>query len=317
VLTGAAPEPRDDVFGLACLTYEMLAGAHPYGRRGADVAARAGIVPPAIANLDAGRRASLEAALSLARDGRPAMADFVRALREVARAPGPAVIVPAAIVPAAVPPAAEAAPAAAVVSVPAARSARRPTLPWLAAAAALLALLLGILIGRLQGGGEAPAPAPAPRVEAAAAPPAEAAADAAEALAEPPAAPVSAQAPGAAAAAPATAGLVYFDVPQMTVSKRAVVAAIPLRHLSREARPVSVEWRAVDGSARAGRDYGGPASGVERFVEGNSFRILYVPIVQVPGSGRDRSFTVELTRATAGVELGPTPRVEVTILGEY
>ncbi len=42
VLSGQSPESRDDVFSLACLTYEMLAGKHPYGRRGADEALRSG-----------------------------------------------------------------------------------------------------------------------------------------------------------------------------------------------------------------------------------------------------------------------------------
>jgi hypothetical protein len=102
----------------------------------------------------------------------------------------------------------------------------------------------------------------------------------------------------------------------MVVSGRAVVAPIPLRHLSRERRAVRVHWRAIDGSARAGRDYGGPKSGVEHFVEGNSFRILYVPLIAGPAPGRDRSFTIELTEVSGGAALGPTARVEVTILGD-
>jgi hypothetical protein len=43
--------------------------------------------------------------------------------------------------------------------------------------------------------------------------------------------------------------------------------------------------------------------------------MLYVPIVPNASATRDRSFTVELTGVSAGAELGPTPRVEVTILG--
>jgi hypothetical protein len=93
------------------------------------------------------------------------------------------------------------------------------------------------------------------------------------------------------------------------------VAAVPLRHLNHARRAVSVNWRTIDGTARSGRDYGGPTSGVEPFVEGNSFRILYVPIVPNPAATRDRTFTVELTAVSAGADLGPTSRVEVTILG--
>jgi hypothetical protein len=109
---------------------------------------------------------------------------------------------------------------------------------------------------------------------------------------------------------------VFFDGPTMRVSNRAVVAAIPLRHLNRERRAVSVNWRVVDGTARAGRDYAGPPSGTEPFIEGNSFRILYVPILPRSGATADRTFSVELTAASAGASLGPTSRVEVTILGE-
>ena len=102
----------------------------------------------------------------------------------------------------------------------------------------------------------------------------------------------------------------------MTVSGRAVVAAIPLRHLSRVRRAVDVRWRVNDGSARAGVDYAGPDSGVESFVEGHSFRILYVPILANLRARGSRSFSVELTDVSAGATVGPTPRIEVTILGE-
>ena len=32
VLDGLPPEPRDDLFSLACVAYEMLAGRHPFSR---------------------------------------------------------------------------------------------------------------------------------------------------------------------------------------------------------------------------------------------------------------------------------------------
>ena len=102
----------------------------------------------------------------------------------------------------------------------------------------------------------------------------------------------------------------------MIVSKRAVVAAIPLRHLNRARLDVEVSWRVIDGTARAGRDYGGPTTGVETFVEGNTFRILYVPIVTNARATEDRTFTVELTGTSAGATVGTMRRIEVTILGD-
>ena len=82
VLAGEVPEPRDDVFSLACVTYEMLAGVHPYRRGGVDAALREGVAPQPVAGLDGARWAVLAAALDPVRAARPGMADFVRALRD-------------------------------------------------------------------------------------------------------------------------------------------------------------------------------------------------------------------------------------------
>jgi hypothetical protein len=189
----------------------------------------------------------------------------------------------------------------------------------LSAIAAALALVLGILIGRIDSGtpqAVAPASPPATSMAAVTAPVVQeeiAAAAAADAAA--PVATVTEDAAPEAGAAEGTSGLVFFDAPKLIVSKRAVVAALPLRHLNHTRRAVRVNWRIVDGTAVAGRDYAGPSSGTETFVEGHSFRILYVPIVANPGATRDRTFTVELTGVTPGASFGPTPSIEVTILG--
>jgi hypothetical protein len=188
--------------------------------------------------------------------------------------------------------------------------------------AAGLALVLGILIGRIDSGVEPSAtqPAPASAEDAPQAPPAPERRAAAPEKASAGATPAPPRAPAPVAVEPSAAddatGLVFFDDPTMRVSRRAVVAAIPLRHLNRERRAVSVRWRVIDGTARAGLDYGGPPSGTEPFTEGNSFRILYVPILQPPGATGDRRFSVELIAASGGASLGPTSRVEVTILGD-
>ena len=323
VLSGEPPVPRDDVFSLACVIHEMVAGRHPYGRRGADLARDAAVVPERLAKLGAARASAVAAALSLARAGRPDMAEFVRALR--AGDEPPAARVPAAVAAAIAaaanradspPPAPVAAPP--TVAPAATPAARRPGLTLLAAVAAGLALVLGILIGRFDAGDESSpkvAQARAAAVpEPAKAPPA--AVPQANVAMAPPLQAGASQAPAETAVAGSPPGLVFFDAPRMIVSNRAMVAAIPLRHLNRGRRAVSVNWRAIDGTARSGRDYGGPASGAETFVEGHSFRILYVPIVPNAGAAPDRSFSVELTGVSEGAEIGPTPRVEVTILGQ-
>jgi serine/threonine protein kinase len=45
LLEGRPPDPRDDIYAFACLTYELLAGAHPFQRRRATDARDFGIVP--------------------------------------------------------------------------------------------------------------------------------------------------------------------------------------------------------------------------------------------------------------------------------
>jgi serine/threonine protein kinase len=45
LLDGRPPDPRDDIYALACLSYELLAGAHPFQRRRSTEARAFGIVP--------------------------------------------------------------------------------------------------------------------------------------------------------------------------------------------------------------------------------------------------------------------------------
>jgi serine/threonine protein kinase len=335
VLGGERAEAGDDVFSLACVTCEMISGLHPYGRGGADAAARAGVLPLRPAGLDDKLWQVLVRALDLSRPARPAMKEFALALRgvpaPVESAPAPATALADPAVPAvplltAIPtvPAVAAMHADPIVA-PAVNPAfpiRRSRLVTAGALAAGLMLVLGILIGRLDPGAK-----PDPRV-----PPAVPLARSTEASMPPEPAPAPLPQSGAPAAQSqvneesspvepqtrpfASTSLVTFDLPSMMVSNRAVVAAIPLRHLSATPRDVRVNWRIIEGSARPGRDYGGPESGVESFVAGNNFRILYVPIVANPASPRDRTFVVELTGATPGAEVGGAPRVAVTILGD-
>ena len=159
VLSGDDPQPRDDVFSLACVIYEMLAGFHPYGRRGADIAQRAHLSPAPVAALDSGRQETLAAALDMSRAARPTMEEFVRAMRgetlpQVPPGPEISIALPG-VAPAVVAPPMHvlpilAPPAAAPPVVALQRSApKRGRLTWLNAIAAVLALVLGILIGRL------------------------------------------------------------------------------------------------------------------------------------------------------------------------
>jgi hypothetical protein len=73
-----APDRRDDVFGLACLAYEMLAGRHPYNGNTAQEALRAGLDAAPVEGLGERQSRALAHALAVHRDDRtPNVAQFL------------------------------------------------------------------------------------------------------------------------------------------------------------------------------------------------------------------------------------------------
>lgn len=315
---GAPAEARDDVFSFACLACEALSGEHPFGRGSAKSERKPDVLPRRPEGLNDATWQVLVRALSGSRGLRPDMDEVARALRE-SDEPADALRAAAAVLPVAPAPTPAIAPAPAKVPAPPSAGSR---LVAGALTAAGLTLVLGILIGRLHSG-ESPAAAPAramPVKAAEAAPVPAPESNVAAATPVPRGAAEERPDTGldAGVAPPTPTGEVNFDLPAMTVSNKALVAAIPLRHapLGGGPRDARVNWRIIEGSARPGQDYGGPVTGVESFTAGNTFRILYVPVVANPPATRDRTFVVELTGASPGVQIGGTPRVAVTILGD-
>lgn len=307
VLSGQSPESRDDVFSLACLTYEMLAGRHPYGRRGADEARDAGFAVERLRGISEHRWRALASGLAWRREDRPAIRELLRDLEDDAPELKPVQVT------------------ALPVQVVQGEFLRRPDRRWLGSAGIGLAIALGVLIGRYafdsQGGlrSEGTALRASTGSNDVLSPAADLApaTDAALLARLAPPVPLVAQAPAlplpAEAQNPSAPGLVAFDSGTMLVSSRAIVAPVPLRHSGTARRSVTVAWRVLDGTAIAGRDYGGPQSGVARFAEGHTYRMIYVPIVGNSRATGDRSFTVELTDASPGASLGVTSRIVVTI----
>jgi hypothetical protein len=73
-----APDKRDDVFGIACLAYEMLSGRHPYNGNTAQEAYRAGLEPERVDGLGDREWRALWNALAVHRDDRtPNVAQFL------------------------------------------------------------------------------------------------------------------------------------------------------------------------------------------------------------------------------------------------
>jgi hypothetical protein len=66
----AMPDPRDDVYGLACVAYELFAGKHPFNSNTALEALAAGLKPAPIPRLDARSWDALARGLALRREQR-------------------------------------------------------------------------------------------------------------------------------------------------------------------------------------------------------------------------------------------------------
>ena len=66
----ANPDPRDDVFGLACIAYELLAGQRPYDGRSALEASNAGLALAPSPRLDARQWDAIARGLALSREYR-------------------------------------------------------------------------------------------------------------------------------------------------------------------------------------------------------------------------------------------------------
>lgn len=72
MIEGLDPDPRDDVFAFACITYELLTGMHPFGRTPALAARAANLRPKRPAQLSASQWRMLQSGLELERSKRAA-----------------------------------------------------------------------------------------------------------------------------------------------------------------------------------------------------------------------------------------------------
>ena len=81
MLEGGAPDPRDDIYALACITYELLAGRHPFQRTAADQARDAKLRPARIKGLSRRQWSALLRGLAFDREQRTAdAAEFLHGL---------------------------------------------------------------------------------------------------------------------------------------------------------------------------------------------------------------------------------------------
>ena len=69
---GMDPDPRDDIYAMAIIAYQLFTGKHPFGRKNAPKAEAAGMTVPTVAKLNKAQNKALADGLAFRRDNRTA-----------------------------------------------------------------------------------------------------------------------------------------------------------------------------------------------------------------------------------------------------
>jgi hypothetical protein len=284
------PDPRDDVYSLGCVVYEMLAGRHPWGNVTAPEAAERKLRPSRPAGLRRHRWAVLRRSLSFSAADRPADAEaFLTEFFPHARP--------------------------------------RRLLPWIVAAFAG-GMAAGMALrgdwydppvteapATIREAIEAPAPVVAPpradeTPESEEMPVTEVPIEANPEPAAAPAGPASAT-PVPVLAAPAS---LSFAAERFRVTEGEGALRLELRRPAGYAGSLNVHWRTVDETARDGVDFSG-STGWQwaGALPGVPSLVIFIPIVDDNQSRPDVTFRVELEETPEGPAVGAPATAQVTI----
>lgn len=122
--------------------------------------------------------------------------------------------------------------------------------------------------------------------------------------------------PAARTAAPAE---VTFDTRTLQVGVGQTIAALTVKRANSTRGRARVNWTIEGGTAREGVDYRLDDVQTIEFLEGQSVRSLFIPLVPEKASGaarQSKTFTVKLQPANGGPRIGAIKQVYVTIVGD-
>jgi len=298
LLEGQYAEPRDDLYALGCIAYELLAGEHPYQGQLATEARRMGLRPRRPSGLATPRWRALRSAVALTREQRPASVDQWLEQMELAafRAPPPLATLTAM--------------AAGGTGERSARRWRAGDLLAMLLVAAAIAAGTALWMQRPATTGIATAgAATADDVNVAAATAlrapvaSDATSDAADAPAEQPTPPATV--PGIAR--------IQLAAEQLAVGSGAAAARLVIRRSGDLREAAQFRWWTEPGSARPGDDYVEIEPRTEQFAAGEDAVTVFVPLVIDPVRTRDVDFAVVIADPSTGAMLGPVTRTTVRL----
>ncbi|HWG76324.1 MAG TPA: serine/threonine-protein kinase [Steroidobacteraceae bacterium] len=320
ILAGQRAEQRDDVFSLACLSYSILSGGrHPYGGHPSFEGLRAKSAPTYVSAIPIELFEVIERGLSADRAQRPAsVSEFWRkftAADQLCRSRARVSPADSNGIKKSAPDAISPVPAAVVSSV--GRGARRlfpPRMPRISPVAlALIALMVlvagGATLAKHRARGRSPSvsaeiprlPAPAPQPSV---------------LPLAPIPDLAPPAPSKAAPLPHDSTHISFKAALIHASAGQPLVAITVRRTPANGRPGPFVWRVERGTAIPAIDYERIKPQRAEFIEGQSVRTLFIPLLTNSASHVPRGplfFDVVLQPVAGGPALGPLARITVVI----